>query len=198
MKMPQPIPFFPATNDFRSGTDTPRDGGLVMSTVRSADEVRPPEFAAKPRGEADADMVAIAETIIRAPLGRVRPGDFPRPLPGCAARTGGRQDQRAGAGAARGRLKRSLAQEAGTQPKQAAPSQPARPQARPRPPPSRAALADGGWPQKGGTPQRPSRGWTGAEKGQKRAGVASPSRSLPLRETQGNFFLGSLSSKSRF
>jgi DNA end-binding protein Ku len=42
----------------------PRDGGLVMSTVRSADEVRPPEFGAKPKGEADPDMVAIAETII--------------------------------------------------------------------------------------------------------------------------------------
>ena len=42
----------------------PRDGGLVMSTVRSADEVRPAEFGAKPKGEADPDMVAIAETII--------------------------------------------------------------------------------------------------------------------------------------
>src|SRR5437667_438976 len=32
----------------------PRDGGLVMSTIRSADEVRPAEFGAKPDGEADA------------------------------------------------------------------------------------------------------------------------------------------------
>src|ERR1700746_4027484 len=38
----------------------PRDGGLVMSTVRSADEVRPAEFGAKPNGEADPEMGAIA------------------------------------------------------------------------------------------------------------------------------------------
>src|SRR5437868_2721042 len=41
----------------------PRGGGLVMSTMRSTDEVRPAEFGAAPKGEADADMVAIAETI---------------------------------------------------------------------------------------------------------------------------------------
>jgi DNA end-binding protein Ku len=42
----------------------PRDAGLVMSTVRSADEVRPAEFGPPPKGEIDADMVAIAESII--------------------------------------------------------------------------------------------------------------------------------------
>lgn len=42
----------------------PRDGGLVMSTVRSADEVRPAEFGAPAKGKIDPDMVAIAETII--------------------------------------------------------------------------------------------------------------------------------------
>src|SRR5215831_8290275 len=42
----------------------PRDGGLVMTTIRSADEVRPAEFGPLPKTEIDADMVAIAETII--------------------------------------------------------------------------------------------------------------------------------------
>src|SRR5499427_3999705 len=42
----------------------PRDGGLLMSTIRSADEVRPAEFGPPPKGEIDADMVAIAESII--------------------------------------------------------------------------------------------------------------------------------------
>lgn len=42
----------------------PRDGGLVMSTLHTADEVRPAEFSAKHKGAIDADMVAIAETII--------------------------------------------------------------------------------------------------------------------------------------
>ena len=54
----------------------PRDGGLVMSTVRSADEVRPPEFGAKPKGEADPDMVAIAETIIERRSGAFDPATF--------------------------------------------------------------------------------------------------------------------------
>jgi DNA end-binding protein Ku len=54
----------------------PRDGGLVMSTVRSADEVRPPEFGAKPKGEADADMVAIAETIIERRAAKFDPETF--------------------------------------------------------------------------------------------------------------------------
>jgi len=54
----------------------PRDGGLVMSTVRSADEVRPPEFGAKPKGEAEPDMVAIAETIIERRSGAFVPETF--------------------------------------------------------------------------------------------------------------------------
>ncbi len=54
----------------------PRDGGLVMSTVRSADEVRPAEFGAKPNGEADSDMVAIAETIIERRSGAFDPETF--------------------------------------------------------------------------------------------------------------------------
>ena len=54
----------------------PRDGGLVMSTVRSADEVRPPEFGAKPKGEAEPDMVAIAETIIERRSGAFDPETF--------------------------------------------------------------------------------------------------------------------------
>jgi DNA end-binding protein Ku len=44
--------------------------------LRSADEVRPAEFGAKPDGEADADMVAIAETIIERRTGAFDPETF--------------------------------------------------------------------------------------------------------------------------
>ena len=54
----------------------PREGGLLMSTVRSADEVRPAELGAKPKGEADPDMVAIAETIIQRRSGAFDPETF--------------------------------------------------------------------------------------------------------------------------
>ena len=54
----------------------PRDGGLLMSTVRSADEVRPAEFGPSPKGEIDADMVAIAETIIERRSGEFDPTSF--------------------------------------------------------------------------------------------------------------------------
>jgi DNA end-binding protein Ku len=54
----------------------PRDGGLVMSTVRSTDEVRPAEFGPPPKGEIDADMVAIAESIIERRSGAFDPASF--------------------------------------------------------------------------------------------------------------------------
>src|SRR6516225_9607345 len=54
----------------------PRDGGLVMTTIRSADEVRPAEFGPLPKSEIDADMVAIAETIIERRSGAFEPEDF--------------------------------------------------------------------------------------------------------------------------
>jgi DNA end-binding protein Ku len=54
----------------------PRGAGLVMSTLRSADEVRPPEFASESKGKADADMVAIAETIVDRRSGEFDPGSF--------------------------------------------------------------------------------------------------------------------------
>jgi DNA end-binding protein Ku len=54
----------------------PRDGGLVMSTVRSTDEVRPAEFGPPPKGEIDADMVAIAESIIERRSGAFDPARF--------------------------------------------------------------------------------------------------------------------------
>jgi DNA end-binding protein Ku len=54
----------------------PRGEGLVMSTVRSTDEVRPSEFGVKAKGEADADMVAIAETIIDRRSGAFEPASF--------------------------------------------------------------------------------------------------------------------------
>jgi len=54
----------------------PRDGGLLMSTIRSADEVRPAEFGPAPKGEIDADMVAIAESIIERRSGAFEPEEF--------------------------------------------------------------------------------------------------------------------------
>jgi DNA end-binding protein Ku len=54
----------------------PRDGGLLMSTLRTGDEVRPAEFAAKAKDEADPDMVAIAETIIERRAGAFEPAEF--------------------------------------------------------------------------------------------------------------------------
>src|SRR5882672_6040529 len=54
----------------------PRSPGLLMSTLRSADEVRAAEFSQKERGEADADMLAIAESIIERRKGVFDPTDF--------------------------------------------------------------------------------------------------------------------------
>jgi DNA end-binding protein Ku len=54
----------------------PRGAGLVMSTVRSADEVRPAEFEAPAKDEIDADMVAIAESIIERRSGSFDPESF--------------------------------------------------------------------------------------------------------------------------
>ncbi len=54
----------------------PRGAGLVMSTVRSADEVRPAEFDAPAKDDIDADMVAIAESIIERRAGSFDPASF--------------------------------------------------------------------------------------------------------------------------
>jgi DNA end-binding protein Ku len=54
----------------------PRDSGLIMSMVRSADEVRTAEFGPPAKGDIDADMVAIAETIIERRSGTFDPTDF--------------------------------------------------------------------------------------------------------------------------
>jgi DNA end-binding protein Ku len=54
----------------------PRDGGLLMSTLHSADEVRPAEFSSKHKGEIDQDMVAIAETIIERKSAKFDPAQF--------------------------------------------------------------------------------------------------------------------------
>src|SRR5580692_936330 len=54
----------------------PRDGGLLMSTLHSADEVRSAEFSSKHKGEIDQDMVAIAETIIERKSGNFDPAQF--------------------------------------------------------------------------------------------------------------------------
>jgi DNA end-binding protein Ku len=47
-----------------------------MSTLRSDDEVRRAEFGAKARGEVDADVVTIAETIIERQSGAFGPASF--------------------------------------------------------------------------------------------------------------------------
>ncbi len=47
-----------------------------MSTLRAGDEVRPAEFGGNLKGEADSDMVAIAETIIERRAGAFEPGKF--------------------------------------------------------------------------------------------------------------------------
>ena len=54
----------------------PRGGGLVMSTLRASDEVRAAEFGAKEDGQPDAEMVALAETIIERKAGAFEPGTF--------------------------------------------------------------------------------------------------------------------------
>jgi DNA end-binding protein Ku len=54
----------------------PRGPGLLMSTLRSADEVKAAEFAEKDRGEADPDMLVIAESIIERRKGPFDPADF--------------------------------------------------------------------------------------------------------------------------
>jgi len=47
-----------------------------MSTLHSADEVRPAEFSTRHKGEIDADMVAIAETIIERKAATFDPAQF--------------------------------------------------------------------------------------------------------------------------
>jgi len=54
----------------------PRDGGLLMSTLHSADEVRAAEFSSKHKGAIDPDMVAIAETIIERKAAPFDPANF--------------------------------------------------------------------------------------------------------------------------
>ena len=54
----------------------PRGGGLVMSTLRASDEVRAADFGVKEDGQADAEMVALAETIIERKGGPFEPGTF--------------------------------------------------------------------------------------------------------------------------
>ena len=70
----------------------PRGAGLVMSTLRSADEVRAAEFP-ETRGDIDTKMVGIAEDDHQAQGRHVRPDDLPRPLPRRLARAGRSQGQ---------------------------------------------------------------------------------------------------------
>jgi DNA end-binding protein Ku len=51
----------------------PCAGGMLMRTLRSADEVRQPEFGKATEGHADPDMVAVAKTIIERRTGEFDP-----------------------------------------------------------------------------------------------------------------------------
>src|SRR5258708_37960203 len=53
----------------------PRGAGMILMTLRTADEVRPAEFPAD-EGELDPDMVAIATTIIKRRAGTFDPTAF--------------------------------------------------------------------------------------------------------------------------
>jgi DNA end-binding protein Ku len=53
----------------------PRDGGMVLITLRSADEVRRADFAPA-TADIDPDMVAVAETIIERRTGSFDPTTF--------------------------------------------------------------------------------------------------------------------------
>jgi DNA end-binding protein Ku len=54
----------------------PRGIGLLMTTLRSADEVCPAEFAASDTGAIDPNLLTIAETIIERAKGKFDPADF--------------------------------------------------------------------------------------------------------------------------
>jgi DNA end-binding protein Ku len=53
----------------------PRGGGMLMRLLRGADEVRRPDFG-EGGGQADDDMVAVAETIIERRAGEFDPSEF--------------------------------------------------------------------------------------------------------------------------
>jgi DNA end-binding protein Ku len=54
----------------------PRGPGLLMTMLRSADEVRAGEFGDAAKGDIDAEMVALAETIIERRAGEFEPATF--------------------------------------------------------------------------------------------------------------------------
>src|SRR5207302_7007257 len=53
----------------------PRGTGMVLVTLRAADEVRPHQFATAD-GAIDAEMLAIARAIIGERIGKFDPGSF--------------------------------------------------------------------------------------------------------------------------
>jgi DNA end-binding protein Ku len=54
----------------------PRGIGLLMTTLRSADEVRTAEFAVPDKDDIDPELLSIAETIIERARGAFDPADF--------------------------------------------------------------------------------------------------------------------------
>jgi DNA end-binding protein Ku len=54
----------------------PHDGGLLIFTLRSAEEVRAAEFGERSTGAVDPDMVAVAATIIERRKAKFDPATF--------------------------------------------------------------------------------------------------------------------------
>jgi DNA end-binding protein Ku len=79
----------------------PRGTGMVLFTLRAADELRASRFSSA-EGELDAEMVAIAGAIIKQRNGRIRSEHVPRPLSESVARADRSEDQGAPHKAPRG------------------------------------------------------------------------------------------------
>jgi DNA end-binding protein Ku len=54
----------------------PHGAGLLMSTLRASDEIRPADFGDKEADDADPELVALAETIIEHKVGAFEPSSF--------------------------------------------------------------------------------------------------------------------------
>ena len=89
----------------------PREAGMLLTTLRSRDEVRDEDdlFEDIPEVKVDSRMVEIAQADHRPERGAFRAFRVPRPLRGGAAGTGRDQGRRGEAGQGAGRLRRKKA-----------------------------------------------------------------------------------------